>query len=442
MQINIVVLALVLADAAAAQNWQAVGGVDEGVYCVAVNPRNPNTIWFGGAAKIFISYDAGKTIGRTLANPSANTFAVGVIFIHPVDTAFVMIGASGCLQSRNNGSTWSYALPDTITSFDGESIAYEPGQPDTLYIALLRNRQNPMRIFFRSFDRGASWTNIPINALPPNSRFCSLAAGGNGLLLAGTTTRGRISRSLDYGTSWSVVYRSADSTAEVPKVTFDKQDASVVWATVWNFGPLENSTVLKSTTRGEAWEVIPLPGDPWAVETDRQGRVYVGMFALGPPGAFVSFDGGQNWRNYRTGFGSVPDVGEVWMIKSNGDPFGVYLADGTYGAYRLQNFDDVSVAGTPALPRRFTLSQNYPNPFNPETVIHYSLLENSHVELTIKNLRGETIRVLLKKFEMAGSRKVSWDGKGLNGMRVSSGVYIYTLRAGKEVLSKRMLLLR
>jgi uncharacterized protein len=129
------------------------------------------------------------------------------------------------------------------------------------------------------------------------------------------------------------------------------------------------------------------------------------------------------------------------MIKSNGDPFGIFLADGHHRAYKLQNLDDVNVVEAPFAPRTFALSQNYPNPFNPETMIQYSLLENSHVELAVQNLRGETIRILLNEFETAGSKTVTWDGEDENGMRVSSGVYIYTLRVGGEALSKKLVLI-
>lgn len=134
------------------------------------------------------------------------------------------------------------------------------------------------------------------------------------------------------------------------------------------------------------------------------------------------------------------------MIKSNGDPFGIFMADGERGAFKLQNFEIVNVEEKTPLPRRFKLAQNYPNPFSrngrAKTVIHYTLFGNNAVELVIQDLRGETVRTLVRQIETAGLKTAVWDGKDQNGARVSSGVYVYTLRAGQEALSRKMILIQ
>ena len=89
------------------------------------------------------------------------------------------------------------------------------------------------------------------------------------------------------------------------------------------------------------------------------------------------------------------------------------------------------------LPTEFTLSQNYPNPFNPETVIEYTLPVRSDVKLTIYNLRGEEVALLINGTVPAGNHRVSWDASGF-----ASGVYIYKLIAGDFVQTKKMLLLK
>ncbi|MGH7493936.1 MAG: FlgD immunoglobulin-like domain containing protein [bacterium] len=436
---------LLFAEAATPQNWRSVEGTEEAAFSIAVNPRNKNSIWFGGFRKIFVSFDGGRTAGRVIENLAGS--GVGVItaiFIHPQDTTFILAGSAGCWQSHDNGNTWSHALPDTNFAFNGEAIAFEPLQPDTLYIGVFLNRQDARRIFFRSLNRGATWGSIPIEFNLNNLGFCSLSTGGDGVLLGGTGTRGLILRSTSYGASWTQVYNSSDTTAEVPKITFDKQDVNTVWATLSNFGSEDNGLVLKSTTRGLFWNAISLPGNPWAVETDQQGRVYVGMFGSGFPGVYVSFDDGRTWQNYRTGLPPADHgSGVVWMIKSNGDPFGIFLADGARGAFKLQNFTQVRQSeGTP-LPRHFELAQNYPNPFSSKggakTVIRYALFASNAVELVIRDLRGETVRTLIHQFETAGLKTAVWDGKDQNGARVSNGVYVYTLRAGQEALSKKLI---
>lgn len=438
------VLMLLLTEVATPQNWRRVEGTGIPAYSVAVNPQNKNTIWFGGHAKIFVSYDGGKTIGRVIESlTQRGSNYITAMLIHPRDTTFIIAGGLGCWQSHDNGNTWSHALPDSNISFNGEAIACEPLQPDTLYAAPFRNRQDSSRVFFRSFDRGLTWTPIPTGIHLSNLGFCSMSAGGNGLLLGGTGTLGIILRSTNYGDDWTIAYTSSNAFSEVPKVTFDRQNPNIVWATILGIGGAQDTDyLLKSTNYGATWRTLTLAGAPWAVEVDEQGRVYVGMFGAGLPGAYVSLDYGITWKNYRSGLPAIEGEGQVWMIKSNGEPFGIFLADGERGFFKLQNFDVVDVEEHTELPHRFALAQNYPNPFNPETVIRYSLSEDGPVEIVIYNLRGETIRVLRRQFERAGARAVVWDGRDENGAPASSGVYVYTMRAGRQAASRKALLLR
>lgn len=94
------------------------------------------------------------------------------------------------------------------------------------------------------------------------------------------------------------------------------------------------------------------------------------------------------------------------------------------------------------IPSAFELSQNYPNPFNPETVIHFSLPEPSSVEIAIFNMLGQKIQNLSNTRYEAGIHSISWNGKDQNGNFVSSGVYLYQLRAGSFLQVKKMTLLR
>ena len=92
---------------------------------------------------------------------------------------------------------------------------------------------------------------------------------------------------------------------------------------------------------------------------------------------------------------------------------------------------------TGAVPESFRLSQNYPNPFNPETVIGYALPIRSDVKLTIYNLRGEEVAFLVDGTVSAGTHRLSWDASNM-----ASGVYLYRLRAGDFVQTRKMLLLK
>ena len=90
----------------------------------------------------------------------------------------------------------------------------------------------------------------------------------------------------------------------------------------------------------------------------------------------------------------------------------------------------------------FELEQNYPNPFNPSTTIRFNLPQTETVEMAIYNTLGQEVRTLVNQRYDAGQHSVVWDGRDNNGKRVSSGVYIYRIRAGHFVQSRRMNLVR
>ena len=94
------------------------------------------------------------------------------------------------------------------------------------------------------------------------------------------------------------------------------------------------------------------------------------------------------------------------------------------------------------LPQGFALEQNYPNPFNPTTSISFSIGQRAHVELTVYNLLGQMIRVLVDEIKSAGNYTAVWDGTDHTGRLVGSGIYFYRLKAENSSAVRRMLLLK
>lgn len=94
------------------------------------------------------------------------------------------------------------------------------------------------------------------------------------------------------------------------------------------------------------------------------------------------------------------------------------------------------------IPEGFILQQNYPNPFNNSTIIRYTLNRVTHVVLKVYDISGREVVTLRDRFESFGEKFVPWDGKDLRGQDVSSGVYIYSLKTGEAMISRRMVLIR
>ncbi len=89
------------------------------------------------------------------------------------------------------------------------------------------------------------------------------------------------------------------------------------------------------------------------------------------------------------------------------------------------------------IPSSYSLDQNYPNPFNPFTVINFQLPEACFVELVIYDISGRMVAELADGWRDAGYHEVSFDASGL-----SSGVYIYWLKAGAYSANGKMILMK
>jgi hypothetical protein len=90
----------------------------------------------------------------------------------------------------------------------------------------------------------------------------------------------------------------------------------------------------------------------------------------------------------------------------------------------------------------FELGQNFPNPFNPLTTIGYSVKERCRVTIEVLDVSGRRVCTLTDGVQESGRYEVRWDGCDEAGREVSSGVYFYQLKAGKTVVSRKMILLK
>jgi predicted outer membrane repeat protein len=108
------------------------------------------------------------------------------------------------------------------------------------------------------------------------------------------------------------------------------------------------------------------------------------------------------------------------------------------GAYEWQETsienDELSIAN-------YKLN-NFPNPFNPSTTIEFSIQNESIVDISIYNIKGQRIRSLLNNQITAGEHSIVWNGKDDSNNKVGSGVYLYKLKVNSktEAVKKGLLL--
>jgi len=107
----------------------------------------------------------------------------------------------------------------------------------------------------------------------------------------------------------------------------------------------------------------------------------------------------------------------------------------------LQTLNTTDVEMMEGVPAGFALEQNYPNPFNPTTVVSYHIPvisnQSSVVSVKVYDLLGREVAVLIDEVKPAGRHSVSWDAGDQ-----PSGVYFYTIQAGNNRETKRMMLVR
>jgi hypothetical protein len=95
------------------------------------------------------------------------------------------------------------------------------------------------------------------------------------------------------------------------------------------------------------------------------------------------------------------------------------------------------VASSVSAPASYAVVSAFPNPFNPTTTIHFTLPEASKVTLNVYDINGRLVSTLVNGLREAGAQQVTFDGS-----KLSSGVYLYTLNAGQNVITGKMALVK
>jgi hypothetical protein len=158
--------------------------------------------------------------------------------------------------------------------------------------------------------------------------------------------------------------------------------------------------------------------------------------------------------------GNADGVNDFVMIYQNDDVGGTFMRgdelDPNFDMLYVApvDFETIEVPGTGigdgldaggGIPKAFALGQNYPNPFNPSTTIAFDLPvmgSNQSVNLTIYDLRGRCVRILIDSELEPGNHKIHWNGRDDRGQSVASGIYLYRLKAGDETFTRKMTVLK
>jgi hypothetical protein len=202
------------------------------------------------------------------------------------------------------------------------------------------------------------------------------------------------------GTTWEDLVRTseADAAAIIATISADNELADPMLAGIGrDLGAL-------------SLDPRPNPGSPALSGADFGGSLDGDAFFTQ-----VDYKGAFGSKNWALGWTALDALG--------------YFGDFTTVATE----DDVA----PELPSSIALNQNYPNPFNPATTISFSLQQRASVRLSVHDLLGREILVLIDGEQPAGHHKVRFDAADY-----PSGVYLYRLEGAGKTLTSKMLLLK
>ncbi len=183
----------------------------------------------------------------------------------------------------------------------------------------------------------------------------------------------------------------------------------------------------------EGWNMIGSISSP----------VAVGEITSDPPGLVTS-----QFFGYLAGYYNATAIepGKGYWVKVSGD--GELILTDAPAATPGTGIVVREIAETPpgppdagttpaSTPRAFRLSQNYPNPFNPVTNISYAIPADARVRLTVVNLLGQELFVLVDGVQEAGEHGVTFDAAGLPG-----GIYLCSITAGEFSAVRKMVVMK
>ena len=435
---TIITISLIGLIFAQPNQWQLANGT-AGIYIndIDIFHQNPDTVYATGN-QFLISTDRGEN----WVSVSGMAFS-SVIEVDPYDSRRVYLNhnilpsdGTEFLMTTDGGINWEtifeeYGWPDKPI------VETDPGDLNTIYIDVAPNT------FYRSSDQGNTWDSIPS---PNASGLTSLAIApsNNNILYAAYFAPNYIFKSTDRSQTWSQL-PFPSMYGGVLVLAVDPDNPDIVYAAM---SAGESRGVYKSTDGGQNWELKnngldSLQTNDWiqvvTINPKISETLFLGVSSYPPqnPILFKSINGAESWFPFN---GGLPDSGGISCIQIdtlnekiyvgvlawNGN--GIYVND-----YYLTSIDNKDSQ----VPGAFSLKQNYPNPFNSSTKIAYSLSKNSFVKLTVFDISGKMVKILVNEIKNTGEHNVIFNAEDL-----TSGIYFYCVKSGNKTVTRKALLLK
>ena len=246
----------------------------------------------------------------------------------------------------------------------------------------------------------------------------SVIAGFDGTAIWGTYSDFQVYNNVLYGNAQDAIFLHDSSTAIIKNniivnntgygiIGLETSSAIIDYNDVW--GNTGNNYGFVSSGVNDISE------DPRFAKAD------TGNFYLQPGSPCI--DAGDPDPGFNDPDGSRNDMGAF------GGPHSSYLTTGVV---------KIPLRGSAAV----LLHQNTPNPFSEETHIHFELPRDGWVNLSIYNMVGQKIRVLVNEIRISGFHSVKWDAKDESGIQVEEGLYFYQITTDQTRITRKAILMK
>ena len=405
---------------------------------------------------------------------------LGKIQFVSASEGWISAGNGKLLHTTNSGNNWTVVSPepvDTLFSWSDPAQNLSFINPSTGWIVSTKGNFNQWNgaVAYKTTNGGNSWTklNIPTHDAGMYIQFVDANTGWT-LLFNTNFTGGGIYKTTNGGSNWNALNPPIGG---IPYFF----NSSTGWIFQAGAGGTTSDTIIKTTNGGLNWT------KPWGTNkqvsfnamhfSDVNNGWVVGRFG----DVLKTTNGGNSWTYLtNTGLTSGHHSKAVFFINANTGWIST-KADGTQTSYVLYtnnggntwswqshpsmtysifsiHFFDANNGGLTAdyggifhttnggvsvntisteVPSSYSLSQNYPNPFNPSTSIEFDVVQTSDVKISVFDISGKELEVLVNEKLQAGRYKTEWNGAGH-----SSGVYFYRMQTDNFKQTKQMVLLK
>ena len=360
-----------------------------GVYLI-----NSQTGWLTGGSTVSpipYSFIQKTTNGGLNWGPMVSTYTIkdllfinqGIGFMASGDVPMFVTEGS-LIKTSDGGNNWSLLLSDY---FSYEKVSFINPDIGWVYCYFADDVGTFVNKILKTSNGGDNWSSVLIDSA--NGTFSPFKGmqffdENTGYIMKNTSFQNVLYKSTNGGSIWSAI---------------DTNNFTGCY--IWNFFFLNKDT-------------------GWVTTVGFTGKI------------FRTNNGGESWTTQNTTASNINgriyfiDALTGWALASNT----TILKTTTGGVTDILNISS-------EIPTIFNLYQNFPNPFNPSTRIKFDIPKQGNVKLTVYDISGKEVNVLVNSELKAGSYEYNFDGSGL-----SSGVYFYKLQSGGFIKTERMVLVK